>query len=136
MADLSITAASVLQSANGVVARGVAGATLTAGMPVYLDTADNKLKPADANGTAPLNSVRGITVNGAADGQFVNYVTEDPNFVAGATLTAGVIYVLSATAGKICPAADLASGHTSIVLGVAKSASVLALKITTGGALA
>jgi hypothetical protein len=133
--DLTITPASVLQSGNATTARGTAGTTITAGKTLYLDPADSKLKLADANGSAPANSVRGIAVNGAADGQYVNYVTEDPNFTPGGTLVPGTVYVLSATAGGICPAADLASGHTSIVVGVAKSTTAMAMKITAGGAV-
>jgi hypothetical protein len=135
MADLLITAASVLASANGVIARGTAGATITAGKTLYLDTADNRLKLADANGTTPANTVRGIALNGASDGQPVNYLTEDPNFSPGATLVPGTTYILSGTAGGIAPDSDAVSGWTKIVLGVAKTTSVMAMKITTGGAV-
>lgn len=135
MSNLVVTAANVLQSPSATVARGVAGATLTAGVPVYLDPADSRLKPADANGAAPANTVKGITVNGAAAGQFVNYVTDDPDFTPGGALTPGTAYALSATAGAIAPIADLVTGDTAIVLFVAKTTTKATLKVLLGGAL-
>ena len=50
MAAISITAANVLKSSTGQVSVGTAGATITAGQSVYIDTSDsNKIKLADAN---------------------------------------------------------------------------------------
>ena len=50
-----------------------------------------------------------------------------------ATVTAGVAYYLSATAGGICPVADLGSGDYPVFLGFATSSSVLALRIVESG---
>jgi hypothetical protein len=49
MADISITAASVAASSAASKVTGVAGATITAGQVVYLDTTTNTYKLADAN---------------------------------------------------------------------------------------
>lgn len=133
MADLTVTASSVLASAAATVVRtGVAGATVTAGQPVYSDSADeNSLKPAQA--TAAKENATGIALHGAADGQPLSYVTKDSGFTPGATLIAGEIYVVSsAAAGGIAPIGDLTTGDYVTILGVAKSASVLNLDLSAG----
>ncbi len=123
-ADLSITAANVLASANARYQDGTAGATLTRGMLVYADATDGgKIKPADANVLA-AKAVLGMAYSDAAAGQFVRVIIEDPDLTVGATLSLaapGGIYVLSATAGGICPVADLAAGSYPIVVMIAKS---------------
>jgi hypothetical protein len=112
MADLTITAASVVPSANAKIHRAKAGATITAGQLIYLDTAAASVaKLADANGaSAEIRTPIGIAINSAATGQEVAYVKEDPNLTIGATVANGAAYILSATAGGLAPIADLASG--------------------------
>lgn len=132
MADLSQTATSVVPSGNSSVrtAEGTAGATITAGMPVYLDSTDaNSVKPADASAQASAVVV-GIALNGGADGQPIEYCTEDTALNVGATLAVGAVYVASATAGGIAPEADIGSGEYVTVLGVAMTPS--ALNFSTG----
>jgi predicted lysophospholipase L1 biosynthesis ABC-type transport system permease subunit len=51
----------------------------------------------------------------------------------GAAVSAGVAYYLSATAGGICPVADLVSTNYPVILGIAKSTTVLSVKITEAG---
>jgi hypothetical protein len=51
----------------------------------------------------------------------------------GGGLTAGAAYYLSDTPGGICPAADLGTGEYSVILGLARSASVLSLRIQESG---
>jgi hypothetical protein len=128
MADVSITAASVVKSAGGKVKVGTAGATITAGQPLYADSSDSgKLKLAKCTSVAESDVV-GIALHGASSGQPVSYLEQDDDFVAGGTLTVGQTYVLSATAGGIAPIADLASTNYVTILGVAKTASVLKLR--------
>jgi hypothetical protein len=127
LADLSITAASVLPGSNAVVATGYAGETLTAGQLVYLKASDNKWYKADAdNATAENRVARGLTLNGAATGQPVAVQTGG-KVTLNAVLTAAVPYFLSATAGGICPFADLATGMYSQCVGMADSTTVLQL---------
>lgn len=134
MADISVTAASVLAGATAVVEHGAkAGATLTAGQVVYKAASDGKLKLADNdNATSEIRSAYGITLNGAADGQPVSVLKKGP-LTLNAVLTAGTTYVLSATAGGIAPQADVASGDDVIILGVAKSTTVLEVNIVDTG---
>lgn len=135
MADISVTAASVVPDANAVIVyNGVAGATITAGQTLYIDAADsNKLKLADAD-AAGKTSPAGIALNGASAGQPVAYLTEGL-LTFNAVLTAGLLYVLSDTAGGIMPAADLEAGDTGVFLGIATSTTVLNVKIIAGGAV-
>lgn len=134
MADLSITAASVISAAGSNIDRnGVAGATIAAGQAVYQDAADGRYKLADNNSvTAAVRNAVGIALNGAANGQPLA-VHKGGDITIGAVLTPGVAYYLSDTPGGIGPVADLASGEYPTVLGIAKSASVLAADINASG---
>lgn len=133
MADLTITAASVLAASGARKALEVAGAAITAGQAVYLDSTDNTVKLADSNSaTAAARVPFGIALNGAAAGQPVEVQTSGP-VTLGATLTPGSTYYLSATPGGICPAADLVTGMYPTILGIATSASVLDVAIEQSG---
>lgn len=134
MADLTITAASVVKGTNAKTEAGTAGATITAGQVVYRDSSDGKYKLADADSaTAAVRSPRGIALNGASDGQPLTILTEG-DVTIGATITAGVSYYLSDTAGGIAPYADLATGDYPTVIGIAKSTTVLSVKFNESGA--
>ena len=128
MADLSITAANVLNSGGGGVAQGTAGASITAGQTVYLDSATTTIKLADANLSSAASTVVGIALHAASSGQPILYQT-DGVITLGSVLTAGLIYVNSATAGAIAPSADLTSTWRTSILGVALTSSTLKLNI-------
>jgi hypothetical protein len=129
-ADISITAGSVVPSVNAKFKSGTAGATITAGQPVYLDTTTNTYKLADANGASPLYKVEGIAVNGASTNQPVLVCWQDPSFTLGGTVAAGTIVVASATAGSVAPAADVVTGWFTTVLGVGIGSNKINLNIT------
>jgi hypothetical protein len=129
MADLTITAANVKKTDSTLITEGIAGATVTAGQPVYKDsTASNKLKPADADVLASAAAV-GIALHGASADQPLKYATGG-NLTLGAVMTAGAVYVVSTTAGGIAPVADLGSGDFVTLLGIATSTSNLKLSIS------
>lgn len=133
MADLSITAANVIRGSNAQIEHGQAGETITAGQVVYRDSADGEYKLADADSaTAAVRSPRGIALNGASDGQPMT-ILRSGDVTIGATLTPGVSYYLSDDPGGIAPYADLATGDYPVVIGIAKSASVLAVKFNEAG---
>lgn len=139
MADLVLTAASVVPSAYAVILSGTAGAAITAGQTIFEDTADldangrPKIKLYDANASAPTaitNGVRGIALNNAATGQPVDYAISDPDFTHGlAGVTKGDVIVASATAGGLAPVADLASGWRPAVMLIATSSTKAVLQI-------
>lgn len=133
MADLSITAASVVAGDNAQTERGTAGETITAGQAVYKSAADNKFYKADNNSaTAAVRQPLGIALNGGSAGQPV-VVQKSGDVTIGATLTAGTAYYLSDTAGGICPLADVGSGEYVALIGLAKSTTVLAIDIQYPG---
>lgn len=145
MANLPVTAANVLPSANNQgIARGTAGVAITAGQVLYLDnsTPTRLLQLAGANisvsGT-PITPV-GIAVNSAAAGQPVDYVAVDPNFNPGATFpqfgtgTANV-YVLSQTPGSLCLPSDLAPAAQPVVMLLPNGTNTAVLQIVPAGAV-
>jgi hypothetical protein len=133
MADLVITAASVLSGSGARVVHGTAGAALTAGQVVYLDEAAETYKLSDSNSaTAAVRDADGLTLHAAATGQPIAVHTRGP-LTVGATMTAGQTYALSETPGGIQPVADLASGEYPTILGMATSTTVLDVKIQSAG---
>lgn len=133
MADLTITAASVVAGSGAITVTGTAGATITAGQVVYLDTADSKYKLADNNSATELaRTPVGIALHGAALDQPLTILTSGPVTI-GATMTAGVAYYLSDTPGGICPVADLLTGEYPSIIGIATSTTVLNVKIHASG---
>lgn len=133
MADLSITVASVAQGSGAKVVTGTAGATITAGQVVYLDSSANTYKLADCNSaTAAVRSPIGIALHGSLSGQPLA-VQYSGSITVGATLTAGVAYYLSGTAGGIRPVADNTTGDYPVFLGMATSTTVMKMNITEAG---
>jgi hypothetical protein len=132
MADISITAANVVAGSDAVRESGTAGATITAGQLVYLDTSDMKYKLADANGAAALRVPNGIALNGASNGQPLS-VQKGGDITIGGTMTAGIPYFLSDTPGGLCPLPDIGTGEYSCIVGIAKSTAVLAVNIQPSG---
>ena len=133
MADVSVTATSVAPvSGSTLYADGFLGATVTAGQTLYYDSATTSYKLADANASSTTAAVAGIALNGGVSGQPVK-VAIGGTITAGFTVTAGAVYVQSATAGGIAPVADLASGHYPVIVGIGTSASVLKLSFFAGG---
>lgn len=135
MADLTITATSVVKGAGAVTQTGIAGVAVTAGQALYKDPTDsNKLKLADCDSaTAAVRVVAGVALHGAAANQPVTYQTGGV-INLGATLTAGTVYCLSDVAGGIRPVADNGSGDGVSLIGVAISTSLLSMNIFNSGA--
>lgn len=134
MADISITPASVLPSGtNPVTADGVAGETITAGQTVYLDSTLRQYFKSDSDSaTAAVRQPVGIALNGASAGQPLR-IQSKGDIVIGGTMTAGLVYYNSKTAGGICVLADIASGGYACTIGIAKSTTVLAIGINYSG---
>ncbi|HEV7305215.1 hypothetical protein [Ensifer sp.] len=131
MSDITITAANVIAGSNATRDIGTAGETITAGKIVFLDAATSKWMLSDNNGTG-TRTVNGMALNGASLNQPLS-VVKSGDVTVGSVLTAGTDYWLSATAGGICPRADLATGMDTIQIGVAKSATVLTIAIQDPG---
>jgi len=106
MANLVITAASVQPTADTIAQFGFAGEALTAGQSVYLAEADQRWYLAEAGDTVAKAESTGITFTNAATGAKVG-VCVGGSLTIGATLVPKTLYVLSNTAGAICPFEDL-----------------------------
>jgi len=133
MTDISITAANVVSGSDASIENGIAGASITAGQVVYLDSSTNKYGLADSNSaTAAVRAPRGIALNGAANNQPLA-VQRSGAITIGGTLAAGVTYYLSDTPGGLCPVADVGSGEYSVVMGMAASTTVLNVDIQASG---
>lgn len=127
MTDLVITAASVAPGSGAVLQTGTAGEALVAGKAVYQKAADSKWYLADCNSaTAEVRVAKAIALTGSAAGQPVEVQTSG-QITIGATLTAGVIYYLSGTAGGLRPVADNTTGDYPQSIGMAVSTTVLQL---------
>lgn len=131
MAVLAITAANVAKGARANTKNGTAGAAITQGQPVYLDSVTGNLFPADAD-VLTSAAVVGIALNAAATGQPVTYQTSGP-ITIGATVVTGTAYYASTTAGGVCLESDLASGDFATFLGFATSTTVITLDIKASG---
>ena len=131
MPDLVITPSSVLAGQDAAFYQGVAGVAITAGQAVTLDAATKQLTLADSNAAVGLASVKGIALHAASVGQPLRIQTNGMITLGGTTV--GMIYVLSGTPGGIAPAAELAVGmHTSIV-GVGAASGALKLALVNSG---
>jgi hypothetical protein len=113
MADLTVTAASVLWT-SGPKVTGVAGASITAGQSLYLDSATSTLKLAQCDGTAAEADAVGVALHAAGSGQPLTYAAQGALINIGAT-TAKTHYLVSATAGGVAPLADITTSTHKIV---------------------
>lgn len=109
----------------------LAGATITAGEPVYLDV-NNVWQLAKAD-TAAHAACKGIALHGALTGQPLAVQTSG-NITIGATVVAGTHYYVSGNnAGGIMPIGDFTTGQFITDLGIAISTTVIQLAINITG---
>lgn len=109
-ADVSVTAANFQPGAGAKFHTGIAGATVTAGQLIAISPSTGRFVLADAN-DVNLCQVIGIAAHAAINGQPLAVVWYADNLICGATLSmTNPVYVCSATAGGIAPAADLSAG--------------------------
>ena len=140
MADLTVTAASVAFVSGAVNKEFVAGEAFTAGQAVYLKTSNNKWMLAQCDGTAEeagSGTIFGIALNTGVLNQPAA-VQLSGIITAGATVTVGKIYLVSATAGGIAPVADIVTSTNKVsVLGIGATASTIdmTMKNYTGYAI-
>jgi hypothetical protein len=132
MSDLSITATSVVPSTSAVKFLAKLGATCNGGQTVYLDTSTNTYKLADGNDATKM-PVAGILCGSGGSGQTVQAVSSDPNLTIGTHgLGLGIPMFQSATAGGICPAADLSTGNLTTCLMVTNTTTTVSFGIIGG----
>lgn len=133
MADLTITAASVIPGANATKETGIAGATVTAGQTVYKEAATGQFKLADSNSaTAEVRTPYGIALHASLAGQPLTVQTSG-QITIGATVAVGTAYMQSETPGGIQPAADIATGEYATLIGFAITAAIIDIRIVASG---
>lgn len=136
MAVLSVTAASVIASSSAVISKEYTfAATVTAGQAVYLNSS-SQWALLDTNAAATGNGItdkRGIALNGGAVNQPASVCLSDPGFTPGATMTNGKTIYGSITAGGITEAEIPGAGEYPVILGVAKSTTVMNLQPFASG---
>jgi hypothetical protein len=138
MADITITAASVLASSSAVRRKeyNFGYAAATAGQHVYLDSS-NLWQRVDSNAAATGNEITalsGITLNGGGSNQPADVCVYDTDFTPGGTLTNGLAVYSSVNAGAITH--DIpTTGAYPRVLGLAKSTTKMVLNPTASGAV-
>lgn len=115
MTDLSITAANVTWVSGVRPFIGKAGATITPGQAVYLDTTTNKYKLTDGD-TDAESVCAGISLDGGVDGRDMLIAPPGAVINIGGTVALGTVYVCSLAAGGIAPWADLSTGDYVTIL--------------------
>ena len=131
MANLSVTASTILAAVASVIGRGKAGVTITPGQVLYL-AADNTLKLADANDDATTAAAVGIAINGGSATQPISYIKSGTMSINSVAL-AGQTYWTSNTAGGIWDT-EPASGAVTSVIGVGVTTTSIKIGIINSGA--
>lgn len=118
MADYSITVAQVGPGSGAITETKIAGATITAGQTLYLDTTTNTIKLAVVTTSAATATVCGIALHGALAGQPITY-QKGGNIILGTSAvgTVGDMAILGGSAGGIAPVADNAAADFACFLG-------------------
>jgi len=133
MTDLSVTAANVVPGTDARQEVGVAGETITAGQALYKSSTTGKWMKADSNSaTAEAHAATAIALTGSSLNQPI-VVQTSGTITIGATMTAGIQYYLSDTAGGICPVADIGSGEYVDLVGLSTSTTVMTLNFKYSG---
>jgi len=132
MADLSITATAVVPSSSAVKFYAKLGEAANGGQTVYLDSATNTYKLADGNDSTKM-PVAGILCGSGGTGQTVQAVSSDPGLTIGTHgLGLGIPLFQSATAGGVCPFADISTGNKTTCLMVTNTTTTVSFGIIGG----
>lgn len=124
MVDLVITPANVIAGEGAKKKTIKAGGTITQGKVLYRK-ADGTYDLADAD-TLATAKASGVALDAVSSGQ--DGIMQSHGLIAiGATVTAGMVYVVSPTAGGICPITDLTSGDYVWEVGIGASTTELYL---------
>jgi hypothetical protein len=131
MADITITAANFIPSANATIIQGIAGATITRGKPLYLDTVAGTYKLLVLTSTT-TDTLAGLACEDAAAGQPLLIVTKDPALAIGGTCASGDTIWCSNT-GLTLTQADLVTTWRIIFVGVGTASGVINFDPAKGG---
>ncbi len=132
MANLIVTPGNVKYSSGALQVIGIAGASITAGQPLYLDI-DGTYKLAIATTRAEAD-FKGVALCNSYPGQPVVLARYDPDLdIGSSSLDKGQIYCVSATvAGAVAPVSDLIAGDYVTIVGIANGRRSLYIANETG----
>jgi len=132
MADLN-TVEALVEAVDAQIAIGTAGASIEPGDQIYIDTSDDAKLKAAVNSSAAAAKSAGLALNYASSGNQVAYAI-DGEVDPGVTAVEGIVYCVSANAGKIAPFGDLITGDRLVILGVGNSSGNIDIDIKDTGA--
>lgn len=129
MADFVVSGNMVVASVptTGINSKTSFGA-ITPGQVVYNATNTTVGLANATSGTTA--AVAGISLTSTVSGQLGNIMTTG-NWFTGTTVSPGVALFLSKNNGALCPAADLTSGMTAVVVGMSLSGGTATFVNTT-----
>ncbi len=136
MADLTITPADIkLAAGNSRYETSFASVALTAGDLIYKVSSSDTWALAQCDGTTEEAGLNGLAIclsDAAADQPVV--LLRGGDLDGGFTVVVGTVYVVSDTAGKIMPIADLTTTDEYLsIVGYGTSANTLSLAISITG---
>jgi len=131
MVDITVTPANVRWVSGTAPRKAVAGAQIDPGELVYKDLTTLEHLLADAD-TDAASEVDGLAISNGEDGREMWIAPAGARCNFGATLTAGTVYALSATAGGIAPEADLATGDYIVVVCIGEGTALANLILAKG----
>ena len=136
MANLTVTAADVTSNNTTQSYRSYqAEEAITAGQAVRLNPTTGKLVLSQAD-TETNADFLGIALSSCGVDEYL-VVAEAGSYISGATMVAGQYYVLSNTAGGLCPFTDLTTGQYATYAIFATSTTEATIrKIKTGASVA
>lgn len=128
MAAISVTPGSVLR-VDGQVVSYNAGATITAGMAVYVDSAGAVQIATNATsaGSGVSATAVGVALNGGSIGQPIDVLINGTVNIGG-TAAIGKSYMLG-TAGGIIPVDDIAGTEYATQIGIGTTAANIKLGV-------
>lgn len=130
--DLVITAANVKWVSGAQPVLVVAGATITAGQPVYLGPSNSYLLTNAT--TAGAQAAAGVALSGASSGGYFILAPQGATINIGATVVKNTVYFLSGNnSGGIAPGTDVTTGWNTYIIGVASSTTNIVLTLTGTG---
>lgn len=124
MAAITITAANVKPGAYAKLTFGITTVAVTAGQLLAKNT-DDQIVLFDVD--ILTQSYLGIAMCSASAGQPVVYSDGDDDLTIGATVSQGVVYYASPTAGGISPYSDLSNSQQVIPVGIGKAGNKFTL---------
>lgn len=123
MADLTVTAASVLATDTAITEVAKAGEAATAGMSAYRSSADKRWYKSDKDVAEATAEAYGVFLSSPLAAAVPCIILRSGKYNPGATVAIGTAYVVGEAAGGIAPITDVGTGERPRLLGFATTAA-------------